>query len=337
MHTALMSVLEFHAKMGQPIGDPRKPDLSVDTQLRWDLIHEEFNELTLALEGKDKHGNKLSHDDQIIAVADALGDIAYVVAGAAATWGIDLGGVFDAIHTSNMTKTPGNKRQDGKILKGPNYAPPDIKGALAEAKAEVEAHGFGEDAWWPTPTVSSGLPILEAEDVTDPEGFTQHMAKQAAKPHKLKKAMQELKSAPNWTEPEENESFGAHLMPAEMTEKLMGECKVPPQGWSCSRDAGHNGPCAASPNEDYSDFDESRDTEPTIPYNGQFLARGAFLFDCDCGRTHEIQTKAGSRGGLLKQGHSECMCGKVFDVTFSRHNGEEHAEFEVQDLGGIHA
>lgn len=155
MHIALSNVLDFHQKMGLSIGDPRYPDISVDTQLRYNLIHEEFTELGLALEGVDKDGNTLSPDEKLIAVADALGDIAYTIAGAAATWGIDLGGVFDAIHTSNMTKSPANKRADGKILKGPEYVPPDIAGVFTEAAQETDVYGFGQDAWWPEPTVKA--------------------------------------------------------------------------------------------------------------------------------------------------------------------------------------
>jgi len=280
MHTALFDVLDFHKKMGLAIGDPTNPDLTVDTRLRWELIKEEFDELTLALEGKDKNGDPLSDEDQVVAVADALGDIAYVVAGAAASWGIDLGAVFDAIHASNMTKTPGNKRADGKILKGENYKPPKIKQALKAASLEG--------------------PWELDEDVEDPDSWMAQMAKAAAKPHKTKKAMQELKIAPSFV-----------------------ECECP---HGDVREPDHDPECSAR------DYPIERDTEPTIPYNGQFLARGAFLFECDCGRTQEANRKQGSRGGISKTAHVECMCGKVFDITFSMHNGEEHAEFQVEDL-----
>jgi predicted HAD superfamily Cof-like phosphohydrolase len=156
MHTAVMSVMEFHETMGLKIGDPRKPDVSVDQELRMALITEEVAELRLALEGRDKHGKVLTEEEKTIAVADALGDICYVVAGAAVTWGIDLGGCFDEIHRSNMTKTPGNKRVDGKILKGDNYDPPNLKSVLDSAAQETEALGTGEDSWWPlAPSVAA--------------------------------------------------------------------------------------------------------------------------------------------------------------------------------------
>lgn len=163
MHTAVMSVHEFHETMGLKVGDPRKPDVTVDQELRMALITEEVAELRLALEGLDKHGKKLSEEEKTIAVADALGDICYVVAGAAVTWGIDLGGCFDEIHRSNMTKTPGNKRADGKILKGENYDPPNLKRVLDDAAEETKANGTGEDSWWPlAPSVATiSNPTLE--------------------------------------------------------------------------------------------------------------------------------------------------------------------------------
>lgn len=298
MQTALFDVVAFHEKMGQTIGDPRHPSVDVDTQLRWELIREEFEELTQALEGKSKNG-PLTEQERIVAVADALGDMCYVIAGAAVTWGIDLGGVFDAIHASNMTKHKSNKRADGKILKGPRYQPPDIQGALDNAKRETEEYGFGQDAWWPQPTiVFTDLPVEE------PPPVSQEL--------KAAAAMKSIKA--DWIEPEENQSFGHNEMPAAMTPQFR------------STDTVMGVPLNELP---------ERDTAPTILYNGMFLNRGAFVFDCTCGRTHEITTRLGSRGGLAKEGQTTCFCGKTFKISFSRANGEEHAEFEVvEDLGG---
>jgi predicted HAD superfamily Cof-like phosphohydrolase len=172
MHLLLQQVLEFHQKMQQSIGDPRKPDLSITTKLRWDLIDEEFQELTLALKGRDKHGNEITGQEQVIAVTDALADMAYVIAGAAVTWGIDLGGACDEVHRSNMTKS-GGKRVDGKILKGLDYSPPDLKTVLDSAAEDLANQGFGEYSWWPVPTVDSGLPKNEKPNPapTSPEAY----------------------------------------------------------------------------------------------------------------------------------------------------------------------
>lgn len=152
MYYAVNDILEFHQAMNRPIGDPRSPDVTVHQELRVKLIEEEFEELKLALSGKDKLGNALTHEQQIIAVADALGDLAVVVTGAAVTWGIDLGSVFAEIHRSNMTKTPGNLREDGKLLKGPRFQPPDLKKVLDQTRKELMRDGVGDDSWWPEPT-----------------------------------------------------------------------------------------------------------------------------------------------------------------------------------------
>lgn len=73
-------------------------------------------------------------------VADALGDIVYVCYGFALELGYDLRDVITEIHASNMTKLGADgepiMRVDGKVLKGPNYVPPNIPvtlGLVAEA------------------------------------------------------------------------------------------------------------------------------------------------------------------------------------------------------------
>lgn len=119
MIRAQQMVTDFHRAMGQPVGDTSSPSLAEDRTLRLDLISEEFAELEVAL-----------HYNDLVEVADALGDLLYVVIGSAVTWGIDIAAVFETIHRSNMTKVDGPKRADGKILKGPGYVPPDIRGAL---------------------------------------------------------------------------------------------------------------------------------------------------------------------------------------------------------------
>ena len=88
--------------------------------LRVDLIAEELEELELALSNKD-----------IVEVADALTDLLYVVYGAGHAFGIDLDECFDEVHESNMSKLGEDGRplyrKDGKVLKGPNYFPPNLK------------------------------------------------------------------------------------------------------------------------------------------------------------------------------------------------------------------
>ncbi len=69
-----------------------------------------------------------------VEIADALGDGIYVKYGHAIERGIPLDDVLREIHRSNMSKLGADGlpilRDDGKILKGPNYSPPDIAKVL---------------------------------------------------------------------------------------------------------------------------------------------------------------------------------------------------------------
>jgi predicted HAD superfamily Cof-like phosphohydrolase len=77
-------------------------------------------------------------DDDLVGVADALGDIGVIADGTALAYGIPLDEVRKEIHRANMSKLGEDGkpilREDGKVLKGPNYSPPDIA-AILEAKA----------------------------------------------------------------------------------------------------------------------------------------------------------------------------------------------------------
>ena len=92
-------------------------------ELRIKLIEEEVCELIEADAYKD-----------IVEVADALTDILYVVYGMAHAYGIPIDDCFNEVHRSNMSKlgTDGSPvyREDGKVIKGPNYFKPDIKSVL---------------------------------------------------------------------------------------------------------------------------------------------------------------------------------------------------------------
>lgn len=66
-----------------------------------------------------------------VEIADAIGDLLYVVLGAACQHGIDIDPVFHEIHRSNMTKfIDGHRRSDGKWIKGPSYTPANLKPIL---------------------------------------------------------------------------------------------------------------------------------------------------------------------------------------------------------------
>lgn len=111
---------EFNKAFGIPT--PLTPTYKGKYKLRESLIKEELEEYVEACEQKD-----------VIEVADAITDMAYLVLGAAVEHGMDLNPLFKEVHLSNMSKLENGKvitRGDGKVLKGKNYFPPNIKKAL---------------------------------------------------------------------------------------------------------------------------------------------------------------------------------------------------------------
>ncbi len=123
MKKQLDSVKQFHDtyKIGYsnvPIADlgPEK------NKLRFKLMSEENEEYLDA-----------SNNNDIIEVADALGDMLYILCGTIIEHGMHdiIEPVFDEIQKSNMSKLgeDGNPifREDGKVMKGPNYFKPDFK------------------------------------------------------------------------------------------------------------------------------------------------------------------------------------------------------------------
>jgi predicted HAD superfamily Cof-like phosphohydrolase len=109
----------FMKTFGQEVKN--KPSFSSDkiNKLRIDLIKEELEELTEAMDNKD-----------LLEVADALTDILYVTYGAGHAFGINLDKCFDEVQNSNMSKLDENDRpiynDAGKVMKGPNYFKPDL-------------------------------------------------------------------------------------------------------------------------------------------------------------------------------------------------------------------
>ena len=109
----------FMKTFGQEVKD--KPSFSTDkiNKLRLDLIKEELNELTEAMNNKD-----------LLEVADALTDILYVTYGAGHAFGINLDKCFEEVQNSNMSKLDDNGKpiynEHGKVRKGPNYFKPDL-------------------------------------------------------------------------------------------------------------------------------------------------------------------------------------------------------------------
>ena len=109
----------FMKTFGQEV--KTKPSFSTDkiNKLRIDLIKEELEELTQAMNSKD-----------LLEVADALTDILYVTYGAGHAFGINLDKCFEEVQNSNMSKLDKNGKpiynESGKVMKGPDYFKPDL-------------------------------------------------------------------------------------------------------------------------------------------------------------------------------------------------------------------
>ena len=109
----------FMKTYGQEVKDKAGFSDAKTNKLRIDLIKEELEELTDAMQ-----------DENLLEVADALTDILYVTYGAGHAFGIDLDKCFEEVQNSNMSKLGNNGKpifnDQGKVMKGPNYFKPDL-------------------------------------------------------------------------------------------------------------------------------------------------------------------------------------------------------------------
>lgn len=149
------AVRKFHQAFGHPVAQAPVPGTPELRELRVKLIAEELMELAEALgvdlvisqttdmEVPDRMEVKAygaDSDVDLVETADALGDLDYVVQGANLVFGIPAKEVFKAIHVSNMSKLGADgkpmRRADGKIMKGPDYAPPELGPIIDRARAD---------------------------------------------------------------------------------------------------------------------------------------------------------------------------------------------------------
>ena len=128
------SLEEFHKAFGHPVDEVMTVD---GMELRRSLIVEEFTELmseishvSIALARGRKP--KLEVKENLL---KELCDLQYVISGMAVAFGLPLQVAFNRVHASNMSKLGEDGkpiyREDGKVLKGPNYEPPDLKDLVA--------------------------------------------------------------------------------------------------------------------------------------------------------------------------------------------------------------
>lgn len=124
----LNAVAEFHNAFGIDTAD--SPVVSIPQQtvlLRHNLMKEENDEYLEAAQNND-----------LVEVADALGDMLYILCGTILSHGMQhkITEVFNEIQRSNMSKLGADGkpiyREDGKVLKGPNYFKPNIASILGK-------------------------------------------------------------------------------------------------------------------------------------------------------------------------------------------------------------
>ncbi|MAQ74923.1 MAG: hypothetical protein CL613_01160 [Aquimarina sp.] len=126
MKDKIAAVQEFHTafKIGYK-NDPVADLGEAKNVLRFNLMKEENEEYLEA-----------AQNDDLVEVADALGDMLYILCGTIIEHGLQhkIEEVFHEIQRSNMSKLGEDGqpiyREDGKVMKGPNYFKPNIKEVL---------------------------------------------------------------------------------------------------------------------------------------------------------------------------------------------------------------
>ena len=122
----LESVKLFHKKFNiNYLNEPKANIPDEIKELRFKLMEEENLEYL-----------KATKENDIVEIADALGDMLYILCGTIISHGLQnkIEEIFQEIQSSNMSKLGDNGkpiyREDGKVLKGPNYFKPDIRKIL---------------------------------------------------------------------------------------------------------------------------------------------------------------------------------------------------------------
>ncbi len=126
MQKQINAVKEFHIAFGLGVSEIKRGNLGEQKNLlRYNLMKEENEEYLEAVQNNDE-----------IEIADALGDMLYILCGTILEHGLQhkIEEVFDEIQRSNMSKLGEDGkpiyREDGKVLKGPNYFKPNFEEIL---------------------------------------------------------------------------------------------------------------------------------------------------------------------------------------------------------------
>jgi predicted HAD superfamily Cof-like phosphohydrolase len=122
----LSAVATFHETYDLLTNESPTVDVADSIKLlRYELMKEENEEYLEAVKNND-----------LVEMADALGDMLYILCGTIITHGMQhkIGAVFEEIQRSNLSKLGKNGkpiyREDGKVMKGPNYFKPNITKVL---------------------------------------------------------------------------------------------------------------------------------------------------------------------------------------------------------------
>ena len=128
MQKQLDAVKLFHNTYGLGVSEDLKANLGIQkNNLRFELMKEENEEYLEAVQNND-----------IVEIADALGDMLYILCGTILEHGLQhkIEAVFDEIQRSNMSKLGEDGkpiyREDGKVMKGPNYFKPNFEAILKQ-------------------------------------------------------------------------------------------------------------------------------------------------------------------------------------------------------------
>jgi predicted HAD superfamily Cof-like phosphohydrolase len=127
------SVKKFHDAFGVATREQLGYPDNERQRLRYKLIDEEVNkELLPAIA-----------EGSLVEIADGCADAIVVILGTCLEYGIPIEKVFAEVMRANMSKLGEDDkpiyREDGKVMKGPNYTPPDVRGVLVDS-LDVERH-----------------------------------------------------------------------------------------------------------------------------------------------------------------------------------------------------
>jgi predicted HAD superfamily Cof-like phosphohydrolase len=132
-------VQEFHEAFQLPQGVGMRDNENL--KLRLKLLAEEFTETVEAAGDLFKANESVQMYPELIRstlqqrqaaehLLKELIDLQYIVVGVFDSFGVDMDEAFRRVHASNMSKLGDDDkpvyRDDGKVMKGPNYTPPTL-------------------------------------------------------------------------------------------------------------------------------------------------------------------------------------------------------------------